>query len=260
MLDRLIKTCDVLVENFAPGALDRMGITWEHVQKVNPRMIVASIKGFGAGPYEACKVYENVAQCAGGAASTTGMRRRPAAGHRRADRRQRHRAAPGAGHRRRAVPAHAHAAAARRCWRRCRTRCSTCAASSCATSSGWRARTPCTSTRSTPTASSATRCRAPATPRAAASPAAILKCKGWETDPNAYIYFITQSRRVACGVQGHRRTRLDRRRGLRHAAGAPAAPEADLRPHRAVDHDQDQVRGHGDPEPATTFPAGRSCR
>jgi formyl-CoA transferase len=62
----------VLVENFAPGALDRMGITWEHVQTLNPRMIVASVKGFGPGPYEDCKVYENVAQCAGGSASTTG--------------------------------------------------------------------------------------------------------------------------------------------------------------------------------------------
>ena len=73
VLDALIKTCDVLVENFAPGALDRMGITWEHVQQLNPRMILASVKGFGPGPYEACKVYENVAQCAGGAASTTGF-------------------------------------------------------------------------------------------------------------------------------------------------------------------------------------------
>lgn len=73
VLDTLIKTCDVLVENFAPGALDRMGITWEHIQSLNPRMIVASVKGFGPGPYEDCKVYENVAQCAGGAASTTGF-------------------------------------------------------------------------------------------------------------------------------------------------------------------------------------------
>ena len=73
VLDRLIKTCDVLVENFAPGALDRMGLTWEHIQALNPRMIVASVKGFGPGPYEDCKVYENVAQCAGGAASTTGF-------------------------------------------------------------------------------------------------------------------------------------------------------------------------------------------
>jgi formyl-CoA transferase len=77
ILERLIKHCDVLVENFAPGALDRMGLTWEHIHKINPRMIVASVKGFGPGPYEDCKVYENVAQCAGGAASTTGFRDGP---------------------------------------------------------------------------------------------------------------------------------------------------------------------------------------
>jgi formyl-CoA transferase len=77
ILDRLIKHCDVLVENFAPGALDRMGLTWDHINKLNPRMIVASVKGFGPGPYEDCKVYENVAQCAGGAASTTGFREGP---------------------------------------------------------------------------------------------------------------------------------------------------------------------------------------
>src|SRR5579871_5637668 len=77
ILDRLVKHCDVLVENFAPGALDRMGLTWEHIHKLNPRMIVASVKGFGPGPYEDCKVYENVAQCAGGAASTTGFRDGP---------------------------------------------------------------------------------------------------------------------------------------------------------------------------------------
>ncbi|OLL29141.1 formyl-CoA transferase [Burkholderia sp. SRS-W-2-2016] len=73
VLEALIRKCDVMVENFAPGALDRMGFTWERVQELNPRMIVASVKGFGPGPYEDCKVYENVAQCAGGAASTTGF-------------------------------------------------------------------------------------------------------------------------------------------------------------------------------------------
>jgi formyl-CoA transferase len=73
ILEKLIKRCDVLVENFAPGALDRMGFTWERIQSLNPEMIVASVKGFGPGPYEECKVYENVAQCAGGAASTTGF-------------------------------------------------------------------------------------------------------------------------------------------------------------------------------------------
>ena len=73
VLEKLVKYCDVLVENFAPGALDRMGFTWERIQELNPRMIVASVKGFGPGPYEDCKVYENVAQCAGGSASTTGF-------------------------------------------------------------------------------------------------------------------------------------------------------------------------------------------
>ena len=77
VLERLVKHCDVLVENFAPGALDRMGFTWERIQELNPRIIVASVKGFGPGPYEDCKVYENVAQCAGGSASTTGFREGP---------------------------------------------------------------------------------------------------------------------------------------------------------------------------------------
>src|SRR2546427_491195 len=95
VLDTLIKTCDVLVENFAPGALDRMGITWEHIQKLNPRMIVASVKGFGPGKYPDGKFGDAV----------------PRAGN-----------ASGGG-----------------------------------------------------------------------QPGSILKCKGWETDPNAYIYFITQA-------------------------------------------------------------------
>src|SRR3981189_2988913 len=73
ILEKLVKRCDVLGENFATGALPPMGFTWERVQQLNPRMIVASVKGFGPGPYEDCKVYENVAQCAGGADSTTGF-------------------------------------------------------------------------------------------------------------------------------------------------------------------------------------------
>jgi len=73
VLVTLIKQCDVMVENFAPGALDRMGFSWERIQEINPRIILASVKGFGPGPYVDCKVYENVAQCAGGSASTTGF-------------------------------------------------------------------------------------------------------------------------------------------------------------------------------------------
>jgi formyl-CoA transferase len=73
VLEKLIRESDVMVENFGPGALDRMGFTWERIQELNPKMILASVKGFSDGHhYEDLKVYENVAQCAGGAASTTG--------------------------------------------------------------------------------------------------------------------------------------------------------------------------------------------
>ncbi len=77
ILTRLVEECDVLVENFAPGALDRMGFSWARIQEINPRIIYASVKGFGPGKYQDCKVYENVAQCAGGSASTTGFRDGP---------------------------------------------------------------------------------------------------------------------------------------------------------------------------------------
>jgi len=111
ILDRLIKQCDVLVENFAPGALDRMGLTWEHIHKTNPRMIVASVKGFGPGPYEDCKVYEK------------GLRSSPA--------RRSATPVPGCISRsvssRRCISATAPAVASA-CWLRCRTACSICVA------------------------------------------------------------------------------------------------------------------------------------
>jgi len=74
VLEKLIKESDVMVENFGPGALDRMGFSWARIQELNPGMVMASVKGFSEGHhYEDLKVYENVAQCAGGAASTTGF-------------------------------------------------------------------------------------------------------------------------------------------------------------------------------------------
>jgi formyl-CoA transferase len=74
VLEKMIKVSDVMVENFGPGALDRMGFSWARIQELNPKMILASVKGFSDGhSYEDLKVYENVAQCAGGAASTTGF-------------------------------------------------------------------------------------------------------------------------------------------------------------------------------------------
>ncbi|MEU4197209.1 formyl-CoA transferase [Kribbella sp. NPDC026611] len=69
----LVQNADILVENFAPGAIDRMGFTWERLQLLNPRLIYASIKGFGPGRYENFKAYEVVAQAMGGAMSTTGF-------------------------------------------------------------------------------------------------------------------------------------------------------------------------------------------
>ncbi len=74
VLEKLIRASDVMVENFGPGALDRMGFSWKRILELNPKMILASVKGFSDGHhYDDLKVYENVAQCAGGAASTTGF-------------------------------------------------------------------------------------------------------------------------------------------------------------------------------------------
>ena len=74
VMEQLIRGADVLVENFAPGAMDRMGLSWEHLQELNPRLVYGSIKGFNDdSPWKDLKVYDNVAQAAGGACSTTGF-------------------------------------------------------------------------------------------------------------------------------------------------------------------------------------------
>ena len=202
----LVKNCDVLVENFAPGALDRMGFTWEHIQELNPRMIVASVKGFGPGPYEDCKVYENVAQCAGGAASTTGFDDGPplVTGAQIGDSGTGLHLALGivaALYQRNTTGRGQTVLAAMqdgvlnlcRVKLRDQQRLDAHAAS-------WR------STRSIPNGTFGD-----AVPRAGnasggGQPGWILKCKGWETDPNAYIYFITQAPvwEAICKVIGQR--------------------------------------------------------
>ncbi|MEV1011402.1 formyl-CoA transferase [Streptomyces sp. NPDC049881] len=73
ILTELIRRSDVLVENFGPGAVDRMGFPWERIQEINPRLVYASIKGFGEGPWTGFKAYEVVAQAMGGSMSTTGF-------------------------------------------------------------------------------------------------------------------------------------------------------------------------------------------
>jgi formyl-CoA transferase len=192
ILERLIKTCDAIVENFAPGAMDRMGLTWERIQELNPRIVYASVKGFGPGPYEDCKVYENVAQCTGGSASTTGFRDGPplVTGAQIGD--------SGTG-------LHLALGIVAALYQR--------------THSGKGQRVVCAMQDGVLNLARVKlrdqqRLKygplteysqfgegipfGEATPRAGndsggGQPGRILKCKGWETDPNAYIYFITQA-------------------------------------------------------------------
>ena len=192
VLETLIKQCDVLVENFAPGALERMGFGWEHIHALNPRMVLASVKGFGPGQYEDCKVYENVAQCAGGSASTTGFDDGPpmVTGAQIGDSGtglhlalgilaallQREQSGRG-----QKVLAPMQDAVLNLCRVKLRDQ----------------QRLERTHTLHEYPQYPDGKFR-DAVPRAGnasggGQPGSILKCKGWETDPNAYIYFITQS-------------------------------------------------------------------
>lgn len=77
IFSELLRSADVMVENFAPGVLARLGFSWERIQEINPELVYASIKGFGPGRFEDFKAYETVAQAMGGAMSTTGFEEGP---------------------------------------------------------------------------------------------------------------------------------------------------------------------------------------
>jgi formyl-CoA transferase len=192
VLERLVKYCDVLVENFAPGALDRMGFTWEKLQELNPRMIVASVKGFGPGPYEDCKVYENVAQCAGGSASTTGFDDGPplVTGAQIGD--------SGTGlHLALGIVAALYQRKSTGRGQKILTAMQDGVLNLCRVKLRDQQRLARTGVMKEYPQYPGTKFGS-AVPRAAnasggGQPGTILKCKGWETDPNSYLYFITQA-------------------------------------------------------------------
>ena len=73
ILTKLIENCDVFIENLHPGAMDKLGFSWDVVHKLNPRCIMGTIKGFPvSSKFKDLKAYEPVAQVTAGAASTTG--------------------------------------------------------------------------------------------------------------------------------------------------------------------------------------------
>ncbi len=109
LVKEMAKKADVFTENFAPGAVERLGLGYDVVSAINPGIIYAQVKGFGAGsPYENGLSFDPIAQAAGGAMSITGEQRRSPDQARPDDRRHRHRHADGVQHRQRPVRPRPH--------------------------------------------------------------------------------------------------------------------------------------------------------
>src|SRR3979411_1551788 len=75
LVKEMVKKADIFTENFAPGAVERLGLGYDVVSAINPGIVYAQVKGFGAGsPYENGLAFDPNAQAAGGAMSVTGER------------------------------------------------------------------------------------------------------------------------------------------------------------------------------------------
>jgi formyl-CoA transferase len=78
IVKEMIKKADIVAENMAPGTIERLGLDYESVKKINPRIIYCQVKGFGTGsPHEKGLAFDMIAQAAGGPISVTGEPGRP---------------------------------------------------------------------------------------------------------------------------------------------------------------------------------------
>ena len=73
----LVRSSDVLLENFGTGVLDRLGLGYDAMQEINPRLVYCALKGFLSGPYEQRAALDEVVQMMGGLAYMTGPKGRP---------------------------------------------------------------------------------------------------------------------------------------------------------------------------------------
>ena len=123
IVKELLKKADVTIENMAPGTIERLGLGYDEVKKINPGIIYCQVKGFGTGsPYEKNLAFDMIAQAAGGPTSVTGEADRPPVKPGPQLWRHRHRHADGDQHPRRALQARPRPARAAASRSRCRTR------------------------------------------------------------------------------------------------------------------------------------------
>ncbi len=187
------------------------------------------------------------------------LSRRTAARHRSADRRQRHGIASRARHRHRALPAHPHRARSKSALRHAGRRAQS-GAREIARPAASQAR-PADRVQPVRRRHSVRRCDAARRQRFGRRPAGLdSQMQRLGERPRRLHLFHHPGAGVGCDLRSHRQAGMEDRSGLRHAAGAAAAAAADLRHHRAMDHDHDQVRGHGNRATNTTFRSARSCR